>query len=69
MQPVLHPQSCDPTEFVHIVGNEDETGLQGMSGDQQVVGSDRRSGSLQLESYLRVSPIGPGVEGQDGQRG
>jgi hypothetical protein len=33
-----------------------------MGGDRHVVGSDRRTGLLRLESDFRVDPIRPGVE-------
>src|SRR5262249_13988042 len=59
-QPVFDPKIRDPQEFVLVIGNYRMSQCQCVSGNEQVVGADRVTGSLQTRSCLTVNCVDRG---------
>ena len=50
--PILQPQSADPLELRGVVADERQAARHGLTGDQDVIGADRRAAPRKLRPDL-----------------
>jgi hypothetical protein len=56
-QPVLDRKPVDPREFALVIGNKGVVQCQGVRGNEQIVGADRRTRPFEVRSQLAANDI------------